>query len=356
METLTLDQKEYVKAKSAARELGYTSDYIGQLCRAGKIDAKLIGRSWYVDVAELKAHKKTRYGEKGTKSIKVRVDKNSGSDVPAHVDIHTLAPVGGHSSGSSNIKDRVYWNAPNYDADGSPLIPEVSKNFKTKGGINITVKPTDAEELAVKSDPGETYKMSATKLPTVRLNGVLKVSAIEDSYENDLRDSEASSGGSKSTPSTPLRNPRGAISMKRVMVKPHTELKNGMLAKDTTKPENAQPSTKPLSRFEKRVQAKLEAEALIESSELSKSNNLKDKGKPSNKIEPAKPRQASGEEKAGMITQVPLMPYVSTAIVLASFTLVLLFGINAVVSFDQIRSEETFSFNLANITNLLQRE
>lgn len=57
METLVLDGKEFVKASKAAKELGYTSDYIGQLCRGGKISAHLVGRTWYVDKSELSVHK-----------------------------------------------------------------------------------------------------------------------------------------------------------------------------------------------------------------------------------------------------------------------------------------------------------
>ena len=57
MEVLVLDGKNYVKASKAARELGYATDYVGQLCRSGQIDAHLIGRTWYVNQDELGNHK-----------------------------------------------------------------------------------------------------------------------------------------------------------------------------------------------------------------------------------------------------------------------------------------------------------
>ena len=53
---LELNGKTYISAKRAAEILGYASDYIGQLCRAKKIDAEMVGRSWYVDLEMLKAH------------------------------------------------------------------------------------------------------------------------------------------------------------------------------------------------------------------------------------------------------------------------------------------------------------
>src|SRR3989338_6312597 len=52
--------KEYISASRAAQKSGYASDYIGQLCRSGKIAGKLIGRTWYIDYAELVKYKKTR--------------------------------------------------------------------------------------------------------------------------------------------------------------------------------------------------------------------------------------------------------------------------------------------------------
>lgn len=55
-ETLTLDGKTFISSKRAARITGYTPDYIGQLCRAQKINAKLVGRSWYVEENSIKSH------------------------------------------------------------------------------------------------------------------------------------------------------------------------------------------------------------------------------------------------------------------------------------------------------------
>jgi len=57
MEVLVLDGKSYVKASKAARDLGYATDYVGQLCRGGKVDAHLIGRTWYVNKDELSTHR-----------------------------------------------------------------------------------------------------------------------------------------------------------------------------------------------------------------------------------------------------------------------------------------------------------
>ena len=53
MDVITHNGVSYKKATAVAKEFGYTTDYIGQLCRAKKIDARLVGRAWYVNVADL---------------------------------------------------------------------------------------------------------------------------------------------------------------------------------------------------------------------------------------------------------------------------------------------------------------
>jgi hypothetical protein len=44
-------------AKNAAKKYGYSVDYVTSLARSGKIQAKRIGRSWYVDLDSLQAYK-----------------------------------------------------------------------------------------------------------------------------------------------------------------------------------------------------------------------------------------------------------------------------------------------------------
>lgn len=57
MDKLVLDGKTYVLASKAAADAGYTRDYVGQLARGGKVDAHLVGRSWYVNIDQLGEHR-----------------------------------------------------------------------------------------------------------------------------------------------------------------------------------------------------------------------------------------------------------------------------------------------------------
>ncbi len=71
---------------------GYTSDYIGQLCRAKKIDAKVVGRGWYVSEKDLVEHKnshhqslrdqKNRFSSKKLKFKKLQFQKAEDTETP----------------------------------------------------------------------------------------------------------------------------------------------------------------------------------------------------------------------------------------------------------------------------------
>ena len=41
-DSLILQDNNYISAKRVQELFGYTSDYVGQLCRSGKIEAKMI--------------------------------------------------------------------------------------------------------------------------------------------------------------------------------------------------------------------------------------------------------------------------------------------------------------------------
>jgi hypothetical protein len=60
MDELVIGDKKYISSKRAAKETGYAKDYIGQLCREGRVPARLVGRSWYVLESAIHDH---RFGE-----------------------------------------------------------------------------------------------------------------------------------------------------------------------------------------------------------------------------------------------------------------------------------------------------
>lgn len=56
-EELTFDGKIYISAKRASELTGYTRDYVGQLARSGKIGARRIDRTWFIDRDSILSHK-----------------------------------------------------------------------------------------------------------------------------------------------------------------------------------------------------------------------------------------------------------------------------------------------------------
>jgi trimeric autotransporter adhesin len=53
---LFFEGKKYISSGRAASDYGYTRDYIGQLIRGKKIDARMVGRSWYVCVDSIQSY------------------------------------------------------------------------------------------------------------------------------------------------------------------------------------------------------------------------------------------------------------------------------------------------------------
>lgn len=60
MDELVIDDKKYISSKQAAKLTGYAKDYVGQLCREGRVSARLVGRSWYVLESAIQDH---RFGD-----------------------------------------------------------------------------------------------------------------------------------------------------------------------------------------------------------------------------------------------------------------------------------------------------
>lgn len=110
METLVLDGKTYVKASKAARDLGYATDYVGQLCRSGKVSAHLIGRTWYVDAKELSSH---RIEKKRISRVKAREQAHKS------IDEHRVK-IASTTNTYKNIGIQ-------YEQDAEDLIPQTKK-------------------------------------------------------------------------------------------------------------------------------------------------------------------------------------------------------------------------------------
>lgn len=67
-DSFIFEGKKYISAKRASEISSYASDYVGQLCRAGKLDCRMVGRSWFVTEESLHLHKAAISREEGQRS------------------------------------------------------------------------------------------------------------------------------------------------------------------------------------------------------------------------------------------------------------------------------------------------
>lgn len=79
MDELIIDEKKYVSSKQAAKITGYAKDYVGQMCREGRVPAQLVGRSWYVLESAIREHRfgdapETLATEKAAKPEKIDIE------------------------------------------------------------------------------------------------------------------------------------------------------------------------------------------------------------------------------------------------------------------------------------------
>src|SRR3989344_3028185 len=124
---LTFEGEKYISAKEAAKTFGYTSDYVGQLCRAQKINARLVGRSWYVLEKDLSNHKNSHHNaptkdqSKNIKSTKKFTVDDLASDVRNELSIIRENKI-------SRV-DELGIHEILYSKDDQPLLPKIEKKI-----------------------------------------------------------------------------------------------------------------------------------------------------------------------------------------------------------------------------------
>lgn len=185
MEYIKIDEKTFVKASKIARELGYTADYIGQLCRAGKVEAQLVGRSWYVEETSIRLHKRDRYRRtkaKTQKELHQAVNDTYAKSTTAPVrSVHTIhqPPLPGGKFYRHHQPTLV---APRYVEDDTELLPIPKKPVRgetTPPPKYITIELAEADKIAVTNHDTET-QFTPTELPELHFKGRVEVVSAED--------------------------------------------------------------------------------------------------------------------------------------------------------------------------------
>ena len=205
MEVISIDGIEYLKASTAAKRFKYTADYIGQLCRSRKVDAKLIGRTWYINPLTLTKQKSARPKKTGVdeiskaEAIPVAISRVAVNSVLSKKTVRGVVT----STDSQNYAKRIGWKPLTYESDDSELIPFLS-NDKTTAKLRVTM--ADSTKLSIREQSDPVTDLEAEALPEVVLTGKVMVDSVEDTFENneeniDVSDSYAKASQSGSHPS-----------------------------------------------------------------------------------------------------------------------------------------------------------
>ncbi len=186
MEVISIDGVDYEKVTTLAKRFKYTTDYIGQLCRAGKVQAKLIGRTWYVHEPSLQNHKKVRYkktspdDKNSFESNKIKISR---LDVPPVLAKTTAKVIETKVEQSKNFERHVAWKPVRYEEDDSALLPELS-GARIKEPVSLPVDLADAVDVPVSKMGAATTTLEPIALPAVALHGSVSVTSVDSYFDN----------------------------------------------------------------------------------------------------------------------------------------------------------------------------
>lgn len=159
MDELLIEDRRYVSSKRAAKMTGYAKDYIGQLCREGRVPARLVGRSWYVLESAIHDH---RFG---TEEVKPEKENTLSStwESPRYESAPTeqMLPV-------SRLEPQPV-PLPENEADLSQQLQDSWKTWFERVSVQTPATqhtPIDVEEMAVEeSTEGEVKTEAAINVP-----------------------------------------------------------------------------------------------------------------------------------------------------------------------------------------------
>lgn len=186
MEVVELDGVKYVKASVAAKKFKYTQDYIGQLCRGKKVDARLVGRTWFVNTDSILDHQSKKY--KAKKTVKpvegqaaVLQVETSESPEAAFVAVAPVVTNKAVKSIKANRKPKIHRTAAGerkltieYSLDEESLLPVLQKRVE-RAPKSLSVSVADAKTVRVQTEKRRAASFTPSELPEVSLSGSLEI-------------------------------------------------------------------------------------------------------------------------------------------------------------------------------------
>jgi hypothetical protein len=191
MDTVMFDGVEYVKAAVVAKQFRYTADYIGQLCRGKKIDARLVGRTWFVNLDSLKEHKLSRHQNKPTEESSNTGVKDASKNDTRTSRKHEIAPrvktATLKQTKQSSVDEQSQRHLKvSYEPDDENLIPNL-RTKQVRAPQTIRIEHVDAQRLHITGKKDETF-FQAGELPEVSLSGKLEVTSYQNTEDEANED------------------------------------------------------------------------------------------------------------------------------------------------------------------------
>jgi hypothetical protein len=189
MESVVFDGKEYVKASVLAQKFRYTQDYLGQLCRGRKVDARLVGRAWYINLESLEKHRAGKY--KPPVQPAGETVKKASSNYLSRIDVEPV--LKNKTVKVFKQKHGVMTELPvRYEKDEYSLIPRVNKQAVS---VNLPILPAEAETLKIKKE-AKHFSITDFKpeaLPEVYLSGSVRIESLAEALKSTEEDIQESS-------------------------------------------------------------------------------------------------------------------------------------------------------------------
>ncbi len=178
MDTVTVQGEKYTKTAVLAKEFGYTTDYLGQLCREEKVDAELVGRAWYIKRDSLLEYRDSRYQNSsiGYASTEQSHSKKS-VPIEPQIDHKTLRII-------NNISEKQASNLPpKYETDDQSLLPEVRKEVV---GSSKAGEPDLSERVDETHESAEvTIRITTPEAPERAKKGSLGAITIKSDEDTE---------------------------------------------------------------------------------------------------------------------------------------------------------------------------
>lgn len=203
-----------MKASEVAKRFKYTQDYVGQLCRSGKVDARLVGRSWYVELDSVSKYRKNKHATQKTKASEVtsagsekliKINRIKKSVEPV-VRSKTLRLAKQGKSFAKQSKDSKVIYESSDEGHVVPINNRFDSQLRTPSQLPKEVtKNKPAKRILVKTQKRKAETVfTSEKLPEVSLSGNVQVTeesqVAQNTVSNTVNKSDSQIGSKKKQP------------------------------------------------------------------------------------------------------------------------------------------------------------